>query len=147
MVESQSARPASASDQSLGDLVALAVKDLSKLVRSEIDLAKLELRDDLKRAGIAGGMLALAAFVGCLVLVMLSFAYAYGLITVGIWPWAAFLIVAGTYVLVAAMAVGFGTLKVRRMSGLRRTRKSVQENLALIHRDEEPTGAPAVEAR
>ena|SRR5215469_9611930 len=147
MVDTQSARPASAPDQSLGDLVALAVKDLSKLVKWEIDLAKLELRADLKRAGIGAAMLGMAAFVACLVLVMLSFAFAYGLITVGIWNWAAFLIVAGTYVLVAGMAAAFGGLKMRKISGMRRTRKSVQASLSLIHRDEEPAGAPAVEAR
>ena len=147
MVDRQSARPASAPDQSLGDLVALAVKDLSKLVKWEIDLAKLELRADLKRAGIGGAMLGMAAFVGCLVLVMLSFAFAYGLITVGIWDWAAFLIVAGTYVVLAGLAAAFGGLKMRKMSGLRRTRKSVQDSLALMHRDEDSAGAPAVEAR
>jgi hypothetical protein len=148
MVETQSARPAEGTaDQSLGDLVALAAKDLSKLVKWEIDLAKLELRADVKRLGIAGVMLGIAAFAACLVLVLACFAFAYGLITLGIWTWAAFLIVAGAGLLLAGIAAGFAALKMRKMSGLRRTRKSVQDNLALMHRDEEPAGAPAVGAR
>lgn len=148
MADTQSARPAEdAADQSLGDLVALAVRDLSKLVKSEIDLAKLELRSDLKRVGIAGAMFGIAAFTACLVLVLACFAFAYGLITLGIWSWAAFLIVAGTGLLLAGLAAGFAALKMRRMSGLRRTRKSVQENLSLMHRDEQQAGPPAVEAR
>jgi hypothetical protein len=52
-------------DQSLGDLVALAAKDVSQLIRYEIDLAKTELRAGLKRVGTPAGE---AAFAGCLVL-------------------------------------------------------------------------------
>ena len=136
-----------AAEPSLGDLVALAVKDLTKLVRWEIDLAKIELKSDAKRVGLAGAMLGLGAFAGCLVLVMLSFALAYGLITLGIWSWAAFLIVAGVEALVIAAAAGIAFLKVRKLSGLKRTRTTVQADLALMHREEDATPTPAVEAR
>lgn len=124
-----------ANRESLGELVSLAVRDVSQLVRWEIDLAKLELRDDIKRLGISGAMLGVAAFVGCLVLVLLSFAAAYGLITAGIWNWAAFLFVAGAYVLVAVIAVLVGVRKVRRLTALRRTRASVQGGLAMLRHD------------
>jgi hypothetical protein len=40
-------------NHSLGDLVAQAARDISQLVRYEIDLAKSELRIDLKRIGLA----------------------------------------------------------------------------------------------
>lgn len=148
MAETQSAKPAEgAADQSLGDLVALAVSDLSKLVKWEIDLAKAELRSDLKRVGLAGAMLGIAAFVACLVLVLACFALAYGLMTLGIWSWASFLIVAGAGIVFAGIAAGFAALKMRKISGLRRTRKSVQGSLSLMHRDEKPASEPAVEAR
>jgi putative superfamily III holin-X len=131
-------RPAPAGhDQSLGDLVALAAKDVSQLIRYEIDLAKTELRGDARRVGLAAGLSGMAAFVGCLVLVMLSFAFAYGLIALGIWDWAAFLIVAGTEVLVAVIAVGIALLRVRGMSGLRETRKTVTEGLGVLRADGE----------
>ena len=122
-------------DQSLGDLVALAAKDVSQLIRYEIDLAKTELKGDARRVGMAVAAFALAAFVGCLVLVLLSFALAYGLITLGIWDWAAFLIVAGTYVLLAGVAVGIALLRVRRLSGLSKTRKTVTEGLEMLRNE------------
>src|SRR5579875_389128 len=116
---------------SLGDLVALAVSDLSQLVKCEVDLAKQELKQDARRLGAGGALLGVAAFAGCLVLVLLCFAYAYGLQAAGIWPWAAFLIAGG------AIAIGFA--KFRGLSGLRRTRSTVSGDLALIRRD---GGAP-----
>src|SRR6266571_366564 len=125
----------SANGESLGELVSLAVRDVSQLVKWEIDLAKLELRDDLKRLAISGAMLGVAGFVGCLVLVLLSFAAAYGLISAGIWSWAAFLMVSGGYILVAGVAVLIGIRKMRRLSALRRTRASVQGGLAMLRHD------------
>jgi uncharacterized membrane protein YqjE len=134
MVRSETPEPAG-NDQSLGDLVALAAKDVSQLLRYEIDLAKTELRGDMRRIGLAGAMAGLAAFVGCLVLVLLCIAFAFGLVALGIWTWAAFLIVAGTCVLLAVVAAGIAFLKVRRLSGLRRTRKSVTEGIGMLRRD------------
>ena len=56
----------------------------------------------------------------------------------GIWAWAAFLIVAGTCVLLAVM-VGIALLKVRHLSGLRKTRKTVTEGLGMLrHEDQQP---------
>jgi Putative Actinobacterial Holin-X, holin superfamily III len=137
MVRSETPEPVGA-DQSLGDLVALAAKDVSQLIRYEIDLAKTELRADMRRVGLAGGLTGAAAFVGCLVLVLLSFAYAYGLVALGIWVWAAFLIAAGTEVLLAAIALGIAYLAIRHLSGLRRTRQSVAEGIEVLRREGEP---------
>jgi len=134
MVRSETPEP-SGTDQSLGDLVALAAKDVSQLLRYEIDLAKVELRGDLRRVGLAGALGGVAAFVGCLILVLLCIAFAYGLVALGIWTWAAFLIVAGTCVLVAGLSVGIAFLKLRHLSGLRRTRKSVTEGIGMLRRD------------
>jgi uncharacterized membrane protein YqjE len=134
MVRSETPEPSGA-DQSLGDLVALAAKDVSQLLRYEIDLAKVELRGDLRRVGLAGALGGVAAFVGCLILVLLCIAFAYGLVALGIWTWAAFLIVAGTCVLLAGVAVGIAFLKLRHLSGLRQTRKSVTEGIGMLRRD------------
>jgi hypothetical protein len=135
MVRSETPEPAGG-DQSLGDLVALAAKDVSQLIRYEVTLAKTELQADAKRVGLAVGLAAVAAFVGCLVLILLCFAYAYGLnAAFGIELWAAFLIVAGTCVLLAVAAVGIALLKVRALSGLRKTRKTVSEGLGMLRSD------------
>ena len=132
-----------ASEASIGELVSFAVKDVSRLVRCELDLAKLELKDDVRRLGIAGALLGIAAFVGCLVLVLLCFAFAYGLIALGIWPWAAFLIVAGTCIVLAGLAVLVGGTKMRRISGLKQTRQTVQDDLALLRREDGAAAKPA----
>ena len=134
VVRSETPEPVDA-EQSLGDLVAIAAKDVSALVRYEVDLAKAELKSDVKRVGIAGGLGVMAAFVGCLVIVLLSIAFAFGLITLGIWTWAAFLIVAGTYVLLGALAVGIAYLALQHLSGLSETRKSVAESLSTLRGD------------
>jgi len=134
MVRSETPEPGGG-DQSLGDLVALAAKDVSQLVRYEIELAKTELKGDVRRVGLAGALAGVAAFVGCLVLVLFCIAFAYGLIALGIWTWAAFLIVAGTCVLLAVVAVGIALLKLRHLSGLRKTRKTVTEGLGMLRHD------------
>ncbi len=46
---------AGVTDQSIGDLVSVAARDISQLVRYELDLAKLELKADAKRLGIGAG--------------------------------------------------------------------------------------------
>ena len=105
-----------------------------------------QLRDDAKRLGLAAALLAITAFTGCLILVLLCFAFVYGLVTLGIWIWAAFLIVAGVCALLAALAVLIVIVKVRGVSGLRKTRQTVQQDLALLKRDEDQPARPAVEA-
>jgi uncharacterized membrane protein YqjE len=127
-----------ASKESLGDLVALAVSDISQLVRYEVDLAKLELKADARRLGMGAVLFGIAAFVGCLVLMVLSFAYAYGLMAAGIWAWA------GTYVLLAALAVLIGYTRFKGLTGLRKTRSTVSGDIAVIRRgDTEATSGSA----
>jgi hypothetical protein len=124
----------STGEASVGSLVSLAMKDVSQLLRYELDLAKLELKADLRRLGIGAALIGVAAFVGCLVLMLLCFAFAYGLMALGIWGWAAFLITAGTCVLVAGLAVGIAILTMKRLGGLPRTRRTVQDDMALLRR-------------
>jgi len=146
MAEALRDQPAPARE-SLGDLVALAVSDISQLVRYEVDLAKLELKADARRLGVGAALFGMAAFVGCLVLMVLSFAYAYGLMAVGIWSWASFLIVAGTYVVLAALAVLIGFTRFKGLTGLRKTRSTVSGDLALIRRDDTDSVAGSGQAR
>jgi len=134
MVRSEVPEPAG-DGQSLGDLVALAARDVSQLIRYEIDLAKSELKDDVQRIGLAGALGGVAAFVACLVLVLLSIALAFGLIALGIWAWAAFLIVSGAYILFAVLVLGIAYLRLRRLSGLKKTRETVSEGLGILGRD------------
>ena len=146
----RSGTPDGANDQqSLGDLVALAAKDVSQLIRYEISLAKSELRMDARRVGIIGALSGFSAVALSLMLVMLCFAYAYGLYAAGA-PgglWGAFLWVFLTLVVLFLIACGIAYLVMRRVSGMRLTRKTVTEDLGMLRREPGPDGSgPAVAA-
>jgi hypothetical protein len=143
----RSANPDGAdAQQSLGELVALAAKDMSSLVRYEISLAKSELKMDARRIGIASALGVVGMFVTCLVVVLLCFAFAYGLVAAGIWTWAAFLIVAGTCVLVIGIAALIAYSRIRKVSGMKMTRQTVMDDLGMLRKTESsPNGSgPAV---
>jgi hypothetical protein len=125
---------AGGTEQSIGDLVSVATRDVSQLLRYEMDLAKIELKADVKRLAIGGALLGVGAFVACLVLFILCFAFAYGLNALGIWLWASFLIVAGTCVLLTGLAALIGIRLVRKMNGMSKTRRSLADGLSLLRR-------------
>jgi hypothetical protein len=129
--------------QSLGELVALALKDLSQLLRYEITLAKSELRMDVRRVAVAGALFGFGAFVGCLIVVLLCFAYAYGLYAIGA-PggiWGAFLWVVLTLAVLAAVACVAALYGVRRVTGMRLTRKTVVDDIGMLRRGPADSGS------
>jgi uncharacterized membrane protein YqjE len=128
-------------DKSLGELVALASSNVSRLIRSEIELAKLELKDDAKKAALGGTLFTVAGVIAGIVVIMLSIAAAYGLVALGIWHWAAFLIVAGFYVVLAAILVGLGYLRMRKISGIERTRRTLKD-LTVLRRSSDTPAIP-----
>jgi uncharacterized membrane protein YqjE len=138
--------PASGTDQSIGDLVSVATRDISQLVRYELDLAKIELKADVKRLAIGAALMAIGGFVACLVLVLLCFAFAYGLNALHIWLWASFLIAAGTCVLLTLLAVLIGIRLVRKMDGMSKTRRSLADGLSVLRR-RRPAGARLAAAK
>jgi Putative Actinobacterial Holin-X, holin superfamily III len=130
-------QPDGASEQSLGTLVSQAISDVSLLLKSEIELAKLELRKDAIKLGIGGALLGMAAFVSCLILMFAGFGYAYGLSAAAAIPlYVAFFCVAGTCVLLAVVAGLIGATRFRKLSGLSKTRRTVQDDLALLKRED-----------
>lgn len=58
-------------EPTVGQLVANASKDLSSLVRSEVELAKTELKKTAIAAGTGAGMFAAAAFLALLAVILL----------------------------------------------------------------------------
>jgi hypothetical protein len=132
-------------DQSIGDLVSVAARDISQLVRYEIDLAKLELKADAKRLGISVGLGIVALFAVCLVLMLLCFAFAFGLNAIGA-PgglWGAFLWVALTCVFLIAIAGFIAWRLVRRLTGMSKTRRSLADGASLLRRSKHGSAAKA----
>jgi hypothetical protein len=131
-------------DQSIGDLVSVAARDISQLVRYEVDLAKLELKADAKRLLIGAGLIGVAAFTLSLVLMLACFAYAYGLEAAGLpggLP-AAFGVVAGTCVVLIAVAVLIAWRMVRHVDGMSKTRRSLADGISTLRR-RKPGTAPS----
>jgi uncharacterized membrane protein YqjE len=132
-----------ATDQSIGDLVSVAARDISQLVRYELDLAKLELKADAKRLGIGAGLLIVALFAACLLLMLLCFAFAFGLDAIGA-PgglWGAFLYVAATCVVLIVIAALIALRMVRKLGGMSKTRRSVADGMSMLHRGKSGTAA------
>ncbi|MEW9527615.1 phage holin family protein [Microbispora sp. NPDC049125] len=131
-------------DESLGALVAQASHHISTLVRSEIELAKAELKFDAKRVGMAAALFGAAAFIAHLCLILASFAIAYGLVALGLSPWLAFTIVTVFYLVVAGLLSFVGYRRLKGLAGMKRTVRSLR-NLASSDEEGElaPSAAPS----
>jgi uncharacterized membrane protein YdfJ with MMPL/SSD domain len=122
-------RSTTAPDPSLGELVATATRDLSSLLRQEIELAKLELQREVVAAGKGAGGLGVAGFAAMLGLVLLSISAAYALgrvVPLG----TGFLIVGGADLLVAALAALLGVRSFKRMAPPARTLETLKDDAA-----------------
>jgi hypothetical protein len=120
------------SEPTVGQLVANASKDLSGLVRGELELAKTELKKTAVAAGTGAGMFAAAAFLALLAIILLSIAAAYGLTALGLHPAWAFLIVAGFYLLVGAVLVFVGMRALKSAKGPQRAIETSKESVEVL---------------
>ncbi|MFJ6087751.1 phage holin family protein [Streptomyces sp. NPDC092369] len=106
---------APAAEPSLGDLISDISNDLSQLVRSEIDLAKAELKQESMKAGKAGGMLAGAGYAVHLVILLASLTVVFALDNVMDLAWAA-LIVTAVWAVAAAILYVNGRKRLRAVN-------------------------------
>lgn len=91
-------------DAGLPELISRLTSQSSDLFRKELQLAKTELREEIRKAGKAGGMFGGAAVTGILALLLLSFAAAWALGDLDFLnPALGFLIVGVVYAIVAAV--------------------------------------------
>ena len=128
---------AKADSTSLGDLLGEVTRDLSTLLRQEVELAKAELRQTTARAGKGAGMLAGAGVAGHFVLLFLSLALWYalgGLIGRG---WSG-VVVAVLWAIVAAILASRGRKELKSVRGLPRTAETIQEIPETLKPREEP---------
>jgi hypothetical protein len=118
-------------ERTVGQLVADATRDLSELVRHEVALAKAELADDAKQAGIGAGMFGAAGFFGVVAFILLTVAAAYGLHEGAGWPlWLSFLVVAAVLLLLAAVLGLVGRSRVGRVKPPERTIETTKQTIA-----------------
>jgi hypothetical protein len=112
---------------SVGQLIGEVSKDLSTLMRQELELAKVEVKAEAKKAGQGAGMFGAAGFAGYMVLLFLSFALWWGLENVMDAGLAA-LIVAIVWAVIGAVAFVLGRKKFREVNPKpERTVETLQE--------------------
>lgn len=131
---------------SLGTLVSNASQQMSVLVRSEIELAKLELKVEAKKAVIGAAGFGAAAFLGLFALLMLSFAAAYGINSMGLAKGWSFLIVGGSYLLLAGILALTGLKSVTKIGPPRRTLKTTKETVTVLKEVGRNAGRSATKA-
>ena len=108
----RSSRDSTSSAASTGELVSQAAAQISTLVRDELALAKLELAEKGKRAGIGGGLFGGAAVLGLYGLGLLL-ALAVVLLDL-VWPlWLALLVVLVVVLVAAGVAALVGKQKLK----------------------------------
>lgn len=119
-------------DASLGELVALATRDMSLLIRQEIELAKAEMARQAVSAGLGIGFLVVAAGL------------AFGAIIAGtiflgeLFTWAgmerfwAYLATAVLYLVVAGLLAIFAVTRFKKLSPPERTIQSVRDDIAWL---------------
>ena len=112
---SYAAGPPDVEDRSVGDLLSEVTGDLSKLMRQEVALAKVELKEEATKAGKAGGLLGGAGAVGYLVLVFVSLALMFALDEVMPMGWAA-LITAAVLGIIAAILFVVGRNRLKQVN-------------------------------
>ena len=137
----------SSGEPTLGELVAGASRDLSALVRTEMELAKAELKESARNGATGGGMAAVAVGLLGMAGLLASFAAVYGLNRV--FPvWASFLIVAGVYVLVAAILGFLAYSHFQRVTGPERAIAANAATMAALKpASAQRTWADATQAR
>jgi len=122
---------------SIGELINNISGDLSRLFRQEVELAKVELKQEATKAGKAAGMLGGAGFAGYLAVVLLSFALVFGLSNVMDAGWAA-LLVAAIWLIVGAALYVSGRNKLKTVDPVpNRTVDTIKEDARWL---KNPTG-------
>jgi Putative Actinobacterial Holin-X, holin superfamily III len=112
-------------EPTIGKLVVDASRDVSALIKHEIELAKAELKVSVRAGGISIALFAVAGFLGLLAIIMISVAFAYFLTMWFDWDLAwSFLIVFGVYLVVAGL---LGVAGVRLIKKVRPPERAIEQ--------------------
>jgi hypothetical protein len=115
-----------ADNSSLGELLGEVTRDLSTLMRQEVELAKAEAKQSATKAGKGAGMLGGAGVAGHFVLIFLSLALMFALGALMPLGWAA-VIVAVIWGIIAAVLASIGRKELKQIKGLPQTGETLSE--------------------
>jgi hypothetical protein len=116
------------SEPSLGELISRTTSDLSDLLRDELELAKVEIKEEVRTVGKASALMGSAGLAGYLALTLLCFAAAWGLSEV-VPEGVAFLVVAVVVGAVAAVMFTLGRQRLSHFEPVPQTVESIQEDV------------------
>jgi uncharacterized membrane protein YqjE len=115
-------------DRSLGQIVSDVSNDFATLVKQEIELAKVELKQEMTKAGKGAGMLGGAGLSGWFVLLFLSLALVF-LLDNWLLVEVAALLTALLWAVVAAVLAAIGRRKLKEANPeLPKTQQSLKED-------------------
>ncbi len=126
--------PAPDEEPTIGRLVADTTRDLSSLIRNEIQLAKTELKFSVQAGGLGAALFAAAAFLVLLAIVMISIAFGCSWTGWTAGPATAFLIVFGVYVLIAGSAGVHRLKKFKKVKAPEQTIAAMKSNKQILKR-------------
>jgi len=139
----ETARPAG--DQTIGELVTDVTMQLSNLVRAEVELAKAEVTEEVRKGVTGSTFFAVAATIGLFSLFYFFFALAE-LLSLWFLRWVAFAIVFVLMVLIAALFGFLGYRKVRKIRKPERTIESLRESAQVLQHRGHPDGPQELDA-
>ena len=121
---------------SVGELLSEVSRDISTLMRQEVELAKAELKESASRAGKGAGLFGGAGVAGLLALVFVSVAlwWALGYLIGNAWSAVIVAVIWGIVALVLALV---GKREIESISGMPRTVDTLKEIPETLKRNEE----------
>lgn len=125
-----------AANSSLGELLGEVSRDLSTLIRQEMELAKAEIKQTITRAGKGAGLLGGAGYAGLMAVFFLSIAlwWALGYLVGNAWS---AVIVAVIWGVVALILYLRGRKQLETVKGAPQTVETVKEFPETLKRNEE----------
>ena len=115
-------------DKSLGELFGEMTSEVSALMRKEVELAKVEIKEEVGRAGKAGGMLGAGAGAGYFALLFVSLALAW-LLDQAMPIALAFFLVGALYGIAAAVLITRGREQMKNVDPVpRQTVETLKED-------------------
>ncbi|KHK98346.1 hypothetical protein LK09_04840 [Microbacterium mangrovi] len=125
-----------AESASLGELLGDVTRDLSTLMRQEVELAKAELKDSAVKSARGAGLFGGAGYAASMTLLFLSLALWAALALVMGWGWAA-VIVAIVWAIVGGILFMVARAQLKKVRGVPQTVETLQEIPPTLKRNEE----------
>lgn len=125
-----------AANTSLGDLLGEVTRDISTLMRQEVELAKAEVKQSATRVSKGAGLMGGAGYGALMAVFFLSVALWWALGTLMGGGWAA-VVVAVIWAIIAGILFAIGRSQLKKVEGVPQTVETLKEIPETLKRNEE----------